>query len=308
LTWVLSLWQGAVLAVALDATSLGDRFVVLTVSVLYRSCAIPVAWVVVPAGNKGAWRPQWLRLLRRLWCAVPGDMTVLVLTDRGLYARWLYRRIVRLGWHPLMRINTGGFFRPEGSNQSFRPLSSFAFQPGSQWCGRGQAFKNPAGRLACTFVAQWQTGRQEPWLLLTDLAPTAVDAAWYGLRMWVEASYKTVKSGGWQWQHTRMTDPRRAERLWLAVAVATLWLLSVGTAAETSTPATPFEDLAAALVPPVPRSRRATRLRLVSVFRRGWCRLLVALLRLECVLPDTLTPEPWPTLPDSATGRTLCPS
>jgi len=30
-----------------------------------------------------------------------------VLADRGLYARWLFRRIVRLGWHPFLRIKTG---------------------------------------------------------------------------------------------------------------------------------------------------------------------------------------------------------
>ena len=29
---------------ALDATSLGDRFVVLAISVVYRGCAVPVAW------------------------------------------------------------------------------------------------------------------------------------------------------------------------------------------------------------------------------------------------------------------------
>src|SRR3989442_10917239 len=38
----------------------------------------------------------------------------LVLADRGLYARWLFRRITRLGWHPFLRINTGGTFRPKG--------------------------------------------------------------------------------------------------------------------------------------------------------------------------------------------------
>ena len=36
LGWVLSLWQGRQLALALDATPLGERFVVLCVSVLYR--------------------------------------------------------------------------------------------------------------------------------------------------------------------------------------------------------------------------------------------------------------------------------
>ena len=38
---------------ALDATTLGDRFVVLAVSVRYRGCAIPVAWAVLPTTAKG---------------------------------------------------------------------------------------------------------------------------------------------------------------------------------------------------------------------------------------------------------------
>ena len=52
LAWVLSWWQGRQLAIALDATTLGQRFVVLAISVVYRGCAIPVAWVVLEAGKK----------------------------------------------------------------------------------------------------------------------------------------------------------------------------------------------------------------------------------------------------------------
>lgn len=66
LGWVLSLWEGRQMALALDATSLGDRFVVLVVSVVYRGCAIPVSWTVLPAGAKHTWRPEWRRLLRDL--------------------------------------------------------------------------------------------------------------------------------------------------------------------------------------------------------------------------------------------------
>jgi hypothetical protein len=54
LGWVVSWWQGTQLALALDATTLGTRFVVLAVSVVYRGCAIPVAWVILPAGAKHA--------------------------------------------------------------------------------------------------------------------------------------------------------------------------------------------------------------------------------------------------------------
>src|SRR4029453_14691826 len=49
----------------------------------------PRAWAILPANQPGAWRREWLRLLRLLRPAIPKDWTVLVLTDRGLYARWL---------------------------------------------------------------------------------------------------------------------------------------------------------------------------------------------------------------------------
>src|SRR4029434_6631510 len=82
-------------------------------------CAIPVAWVVLPAKTKHAWRRAWLRLVRRLRPAIPRGWQVIVLTDRGLYAPWLFWRIVRLGWHPFLRINTGGDFPPGGTRCFF---------------------------------------------------------------------------------------------------------------------------------------------------------------------------------------------
>ena len=177
LAWVLSWWDGHQLALALDATTLGQRFVVLVVSVLYRGCAIPVAWTVLPAGQKHAWRGEWLRVLRQVRHAVPRRFFVLVLADRGLYARWLFRRIVRLGWQPLLRLNVGGTFRPAPSAQ-YRPLRSLVPQPGTQWAGRGTAFQGPRRRLNCTLLARWETGYTDPWLLLTELAPTAGEACW----------------------------------------------------------------------------------------------------------------------------------
>ncbi len=45
LHWILSLWQGSELVLALDPTSHRDRVVSLAVSVVYRSCALPgVGW------------------------------------------------------------------------------------------------------------------------------------------------------------------------------------------------------------------------------------------------------------------------
>lgn len=259
LAWVLDGWRGQQLALALDATTLGQQFTVLAVSVLYRGCAVPVAWKILRANQAHAWGPEWQTLLRQFYHRVPADWNVIVLADRGLYAKWLFEAITALGWHPLLRIKTQGKFRPHGWYH-WRELKELVTAPGQRWQGRGTAFKNAPGQLDCTLLAWWGAQYTEPWLVVTDLPPEAAEVCWYGLRAWIEQGFKRIKSGGWQWQYTRMHDPARAERLWLAIAIATWWLLSVGGEAD--------EQLAAETLGRVPQTERGRRprWRLIGIF------------------------------------------
>jgi Transposase DDE domain len=289
LAWVLDGWSDPQLALALDATTLGQRFTVLAVSVLYRGCAVPVAWKVLRATEAHRWEPEWRALLGHFRQVVPAGWRVIVLADRGLYAKWLFEAIVALGWHPLLRINSQGKFRPRGWYH-WIGLQELITAEGQRWQGRGTAFKNAPGRLECTVLAAWAPGHAEPWLVVTDLPPEAAEVCWYGLRAWIEQGFKRIKRGGWQWQYTRMEDPARAERLWLAVAIATWWLLAVGGAAD---PAVPAETLGE--VPQTQRSRRP-RWRLIAVFHQGWTRIIAALLRHEPLPVGQGKPEPWPQM------------
>jgi hypothetical protein len=142
-----------------------------------------VAWVILPASATYAWRRAWLRLVRRRRPAIPPGWTVLVVADRGVYAPWLLRRSVRLGWHPCVRIKTGGRFRPAGAPCG-RPLASCAPQPGTRWRGTGLAFTR--NHVPCTLLVRWEDGDQAPWWILTDVAPEASEAGGYGLRAWIE--------------------------------------------------------------------------------------------------------------------------
>jgi hypothetical protein len=54
-----------------DAPRHINVFRALAVCVVYRGIGIPVAWTIVPAGQKKAWRREWLRMLRLLRPAVP---------------------------------------------------------------------------------------------------------------------------------------------------------------------------------------------------------------------------------------------
>jgi hypothetical protein len=244
LRWVLAWWPPTErrLVLAMDASTLGQRFTVLCISVVYRGCALPVAWVVVPACRKGAWRPHWEALFDHLQGSVPADWTVLVLADRGHTARWLFQHLVKQGWHPFLRLNIGGNVRPAGA-ATFRPLATLVPHIGSRWSGRVTCFSSPESQVDCTLLARWDAGYAEPWLVVTDLAPEAAEAAWYGMRSWIEGGFKDIKRGGWQWHQTKMTDPVRATRLWLAIAVATLWVVSVGGEADAALPVSSLEDL-----------------------------------------------------------------
>ena len=303
LRWVLEKWQSTQIAIALDATALSLRFTVLSVSVVYRGCAIPVAWTITKGNAKGAWNEKWFYMLSLVRSSIPKEYIVIVLTDRGLYSPKLFSHICKMGWHPFMRINADGTFRPAGERH-FLPIRGFAKEPGQRWQGTGIAFKSR--RMKATLLAYWEQDMEEAWFILTDLPSEACNACWYGMRAWIEQGFRTIKRGGWQWNQTRMKDPRRAQRLWLAISVATLWLLSVGGEAEVmideSIPESTIPDIAHCLGKTTRKRkmRRATRLRLISAFRRGYITILVSLIRQEPLPLGCFIPEPWPMFPPEA--------
>src|SRR5207253_949424 len=137
--------------------------------VLAQSCGLTTVATVLALLLHAS--PQTLRQQLREWCYAAPDkkgrqrrevevrtcfapLLRGVLADRGLYARWLYRRIVAVGWHPFLRINQGGQFRPRGQAR-FRPLQSVVPHVGAQWCGEIDCFATPQCRLPCTLLACW---------------------------------------------------------------------------------------------------------------------------------------------------------
>lgn len=268
LRWVVSLMPPGTtrLALAMDATSIKQRFTVLSISVLYQSCAIPVAWKVVAGGVKGSWQPHWQALFESLHSGIPSDWQVIVCADRGLYADWLYHSIVSLGWHPFLRINHQGLWRARQA-ETWQALSAVVPQVGGQFEQAVQCFKGHP--LDCTLLGMWAAGYQDPWLVVTDLAVGEANVRWYQLRAWIECSYRDFKSDGWQWQNTRLQNPERAERLWLAMAVAMLWLVTLGSERDGQQPASH----------PTAAARRAGGARSLSCFTQGWLTLIVQLIK-----------------------------
>ena len=62
----------------------------VVVSVVSRGWAMPVAWTVLAATEKQAWRGEGLRRLRQGRAVGPRRFFVIVRADRGVSARWLF--------------------------------------------------------------------------------------------------------------------------------------------------------------------------------------------------------------------------
>lgn len=259
------------LVLGMDVTYLGERFTILCISVLYGGCAIPVAWRILPGNTKGEWHPLWVELLNQLTPAVQGGWQVFVLTDRGLYSKRLFRAIKQRGWHPMMRIRAQGLCRRE-RHKTWKALDRLARPGMGIWCQRMVCFKGDP--LVCTLLIQWDARYHEACLIVTDLPPAQVRHNLYGLRVWIEAGFKDLKRGGLHWEQTKMTDAARAERLWLVLAVAVLWLVRTGDAAHLL-----WQTHRRNPLPPSP----------LSCMTLGWLTLLVAALRrppVHYAIPD----------------------
>ena len=279
----------------MDPTLKGDQTTAIVISVVYRSCAIPVAWRIHratqrrvldgphggtaqgtgPGGSQGYDRHRALRPGHIQPQAVAAD------TRSGLASLYAVPEE-----HHLLRRRRQTIACPR-----------LRLRSDTAWIGRGTAFGPPTAQRRCTLLAVWYAEQGEPWIILTDLPPEDAGPSWYALRFWIELGFKAIKSLGWKWDKTRRTDPARISRHWLVLSVATLLALAYGTRVEDAqdrriAPGSlraPPKALA-----PNHRDPRSRPARTVSAIRYGidWLRRLLLKGRLWSRV--WLLPEPWP--------------
>ena len=152
----------------------GERLVVLSVSVLYRGSAIPVAWhVTAPtaAAPGSPARPCWPAWRRRYR---PG-MEVLVLADRGLWSPRLWARICALrlasGAAPAPRCHLPSRGGQAGAAKGLVP------GPGTHLDRDRHGLQQPRGAPCRDAGGRPGTMTREPWLVFNRLEPTPVGPA-----------------------------------------------------------------------------------------------------------------------------------
>ncbi len=208
---VLKGWEGEkTLVLALDASALGDRFTVLSISVMYRGCGMRVAWTMQEGHQAGEWRPHWERMLRQLADVVPAEWIVLVMADRGLYAAWLYQAIQANGWHPFLRVKKDLSFRAQGE-EAFGTIGGRVKRTGREWKGTGE-WSEKGDRMGGTVLVRWEQGYEEAICVVSDLPAEKARTAWYQMRFWIEDEYKDGKRGWFRLRTDQDDQPATGEQ------------------------------------------------------------------------------------------------
>lgn len=230
--WIGWVWRACDLPRAVllvDETDLGDRIGVMMVSLAYQGRAIPLVWRCYVANRAEGYPPQgqvlliW-GLLAHVLEVLPREARPLVEMDRGLgHSSAMLRALQNLDVDFLVRVKTTARLT---TRKGHTALLSQLVKPGESVTARGRLFTRDR-QVSVSLIMVWEAAQREPWCLASN-SPT-LRAPTYALRMWQEESFRDLKSGGWQWQHSELCLPHRAQRLILVLTLAYAWMLTQGT-------------------------------------------------------------------------------
>lgn len=226
---VLAQWANREVTIILDGCFVyGDRLQMQRLSLSHCFRALPLAWVVI--SSKGlvtldvcaAMLDHTAKLLRRM-------RRVTFLADRGYRSRDWARKCRELEWDYIIRIanNTTLTFR-DGRTTTPEAL---ALKPGE--CRYlNQVRLTLEADWACNLAICWTRATAkcpaELCVVMTNLHADGWVLRHYLKRMHIEESFRDDKSGGFNLDGSRLTDPKRLDALLLALAIAILWVYELG--------------------------------------------------------------------------------
>lgn len=206
-----------------DSSKVGNGHQLCLVALAYRRRALPLAWTWVRARKGHSSGHKQRALLAYVAQLMPSEARVVVVGDSEFTP--LQAMVDQLGWFYVLRQKGSHLIRRTGQD-SWRRCDKLLEKPGRCWLTDVQLTAQHQHR--CHFLALWQKGQKEPWLLATNLPTPSLTRLHYSRRMWVEEMFGDFKAHGFDLELTRLRHCQRLSRLTLAVALLYLWLVAFG--------------------------------------------------------------------------------
>lgn len=216
--------QAGTVRLIIDATKVARNHQLLMVALAYRRRALPIAWTWIPTSKGHSSGRKQAALLSYVHSLVPKTAIVVVVGDceftplQALLEQW--------GWFYVLRQKGTHLYRQQ-SEVPWQPVKTLVTAPGQQrWLAHVELTQQH--RHPCHFLAYWQRGEEEPWLLATNLPDKRQTIRHYKPRMWIEEMFGDFKSKGADLEKSHLCHFLRLSRLTLVVALLYVWLIAFG--------------------------------------------------------------------------------
>lgn len=216
----------------LDCTQAGKKCRTLVVGLAYHGTVLPLAWKT-SRGKKGHLKGEVHQtLLQAVYPYLRYHRRVIVLGDAEFSNEPVISWLLEVNWGFVLRfqhsyqLQTG----PTADWQSARQLyQASQLQQGQvkHWSKLTYTQQHQIPDL--TVTVYWGEQEQEPWCLVSNLSTCEQPHLIYPRRFWIETLFGNHKSRGFQLARTHLTHPEQIDRLVLALAIATLITLGLGT-------------------------------------------------------------------------------
>ena len=218
--------HGQTVRLLVDGTKVGNGHQLLMVALAYRRRALPIAWTWVK-GNRGHSSAQkQCALLAYVHSLIPANARVEIAGDSEFGAIDVLRLLEQWGWGYALRQKGSHLVCATGQS-TWQRCDSFVTRPGDA-CWLDSVRLTQKHAHPTRFLALWQKGESEPWLLATNLASPHQTCKLYALRMWIEEMFADFKGHGFDLESTHLDHFLRLSRLTLAVALLYLWTVIFG--------------------------------------------------------------------------------
>ena len=220
----LSARQPKGLMILMDRSMINDGLNLLWVAVAFGGRALPLGWVEVPhEGNSDLALQQ--ELLSWLSECLPEGTSATIVADREFHSIHLARWIAeRLQLKYVLRIKAGTCIEFDGQTLKAGEL---AIEGESLQVAQVKVTRAATNEYRTNLSVHWASGETEAWILATNLE-LSESLATYRQRFWIEEMFSDQKSRGLNLEQTRLKQANRVQRLLVAVTLAYLWLMEIG--------------------------------------------------------------------------------
>ena len=220
-------WNNQTIYLALDTSMLWDKFCHIRISVIYRGRAVPLIWKTIEHGSSTVSLEDYRTLLDKAAKLLPTNCQVVFLADRGFADTNLMHHLSHtLHWHWRIRIKSS--FLVYRRHKQCVKISNIQLK-------RGQArfwhhvYITDKRFGAVHLALAKPRGVKDDWLIVSDQPTDVTTFDDYGLRFDIEENFLDDKSSGFQIESSLIRSADAISRLFLVLAIATLFLVCQGT-------------------------------------------------------------------------------